>query len=849
MKPLLLSVLCLVCMATTPTLFAQTTLIVNSSLDDANSRDANPGDGVCSDMNNRCTLRAAIDEANASSGEVTIVLPGRLPGGVVGQYTLSRVAPNMMSNTYEDANEFGDLDINGSFSRLDIRGTGTPGPVLSVSPNDRIMHVGQGMTVNLSRIQFTGGTARAGSNGVANPGSGEMVDGEDGEDGGALYVGENAVVTLDQLTFNGNTTQSGGNGATPASGISRTTGGDAGSGGNGGALFIARGADVEATRCTFYQNGTGDAGGAGSGQGMDADGGAGGCAGNGGAIYAAGTITLRSCTVNANNCGDPGAGGPGVNGGSRGMAGDGGSGGGIASGRVLAGTLVREGTVRLENTIVAGNTSGDDQNNGKQPGTDMFDANQGRTIANIGYNLVGSDDAIPDFAGAATTLLGTAGSLLDPVITGLNRNDDEAVPTLTLGAMSPALNAGATIGDNDYDARGFVRPADGTQADIGATEANSSPTPVDIMIAELDVNNSGGGGEFVEIENRGEYTVQLDDYVLVGFGSASNTSCLTANLYAELEPGEVFVIADDGVDNRDQPLTFDVPANSCGSSMGNQFDNTSGAVGLYFGDGTNFTGFTAGSRTMDRIDVLVYDNGNTAARGTSGSLMNDLCGDFGLGSGCAATDAGDGESIQVTSDGQTVSSTPSPGEVNGSANVLPVAWLGFTATSTKVGTVDLWWATAREENNEGYLIEYAQAGQDWRDAGWQDALPNALTGGEYTHEMIGLAAGTYTFRLRQRDFDGTESFSDLATVRVLDDRAVAVYPNPVSTALTVNLNRVQIGEVADLSVLDALGRPVLTRRNETSPAVTFDVSTLAKGNYYLRVRTGDQTVVRPIYVR
>ena len=146
---------------------AQTTFTVNSTADDSNARDAMPGDGVCvdgftgsnPDAEPRCTLRAAIDEANATSGAVIINLPGQLTGGASGSYTLSRTAPNMMSATFEDDNAFGDLDLGGDFSSLTIRGTGTPGPQVTIGPNDRVFDLLSG-EVTIERVTITGGTAQ-----------------------------------------------------------------------------------------------------------------------------------------------------------------------------------------------------------------------------------------------------------------------------------------------------------------------------------------------------------------------------------------------------------------------------------------------------------------------------------------------------------------------------------------------------------------------------------------------------------------------------------------------------------------------------------------------------------------
>ena len=823
-----------------PTLsYAQTTLIVNSNLDDGNARDANPGDNVCEDNNGRCTLRAAIDEANALSGDVTIVIPGRLPMGVVGTYTLSRVAPNMMSNTYEDNNEFGDLDLNGSFATLTLQGTGTPGPKITISPNDRILDVGSGKTVNLERLWLTGGTARAGNNGNGDGSGPTGVDGEDGQDGGALFVGENATVNIDQVSFTSNATQSGGNGATPASSIDRTKGGDAGDGGDGGAVYISTGATVNVNRSTFYQNGTGDAGGAAAGQASGpADGGDGGDGGSGGAIYNAGTLTIKNSTINANTNGASGSGEGGVNGGADGAVGEGGNGGGIANAQSVDGSLTDQGTLTLENTIVAGNTAGDDTDNGTQPGTDLFDASSGSTITLNGSNIIGINDAVDNLTG---DLIGTLMTAVDPIITGLNNNADEAVPTLALGSGSPAIDAGSSTTDNDYDAKGFVRPAEGTSADIGATETNSVPTPVDLRIVELDVNNSSGSGEFVEIKNAGVYPVQMDDFVLVGFGTSS-TSCAAINLYGELQAGELFTVADDGVANRDQMFSFDMPTDNCGSDAANQFANESGAVGLYKGRATNFGGFEAGSRSGERQDVIVYDN--SESNSPAGRSMMDLCGAFGLSSDCAGYDGGDNQSIQVSDDGTTSTGTPSPGEQNSGA--LPVVWGTIRATSPKAGVVDLNWSSEYEAFSAGFFIEQTTP-NGWADAGWVDGKGNSPVGHSYAHRLENVASGTHVFRLRQVDLDGSESFSPLVTVDVSAPSALSVFPNPARDWLTVRLPEGS-ADVVPVVLRNGLGQPVLTR-SVGADATELPLTDLRPGLYYLTVVVNGETVTQPVQVR
>src|SRR5687768_16823281 len=74
------------------------TLTVNAVHDDV---DAVPGDGVCQTVTAVCTLRAAIQEANALAGPDLILLPA-------GTYTLT--IPQPLPGTSVDP-EHGDLDI------------------------------------------------------------------------------------------------------------------------------------------------------------------------------------------------------------------------------------------------------------------------------------------------------------------------------------------------------------------------------------------------------------------------------------------------------------------------------------------------------------------------------------------------------------------------------------------------------------------------------------------------------------------------------------------------------------------------------------------------------------------
>src|SRR5262249_23028818 len=87
--------------------------------------DINPGDGVCATSGGGCSLRAAVQEANALPGTDRIFVPA-------GVYVLS------LAGAGEDQAATGDLDLTDS---VGIFGAGAVLTVIDGNGTDRIFHV------------------------------------------------------------------------------------------------------------------------------------------------------------------------------------------------------------------------------------------------------------------------------------------------------------------------------------------------------------------------------------------------------------------------------------------------------------------------------------------------------------------------------------------------------------------------------------------------------------------------------------------------------------------------------------------------------------------------------------
>lgn len=115
--------------------------------------DSNPGNGLCATASGACSLRAAVQEANALGGSHFIEIPAVVAPGI---YALT------LHGAGDDAATSGDLDIHADVT---IFGTGSGRITITASPTDRIFDVHPGGRLRLSDFMIQGGRAEGGSGG------------------------------------------------------------------------------------------------------------------------------------------------------------------------------------------------------------------------------------------------------------------------------------------------------------------------------------------------------------------------------------------------------------------------------------------------------------------------------------------------------------------------------------------------------------------------------------------------------------------------------------------------------------------------------------------------------------
>jgi len=150
--------------------------------------DALPGDGRCATAVATCTLRAAVQEANATAGRDDIVLPR-------GDYFFE------LPGDHEDAAATGDLDLADDVS---LRGAAANLTVIDAGSLDSVLHVLPGVNAEISGVTIHGGLHRDFSNGAGglfNEGTLHLVDSVVAGNAAPIAYGTGGLLNLGNATI------------------------------------------------------------------------------------------------------------------------------------------------------------------------------------------------------------------------------------------------------------------------------------------------------------------------------------------------------------------------------------------------------------------------------------------------------------------------------------------------------------------------------------------------------------------------------------------------------------------------------------------------------------------------
>lgn len=134
---------------------------------------------------------------------------------------------------------------------------------------------------------------------------------------------------------------------------------------------------------------------------------------------------------------------------------------------------------------------------------------------------------------------------------------------------------------------------------------------------------------------------------------------------------------------------------------------------------------------------------------------------------------------------------------------LPIDLMSFTGDATELGN-ELYWQTMAEINNDYFVIESSVDAGNFSPIGNIDGAGNSVQPIDYYFLDQDPIAGVTYYRLKQVDFDGKFSYSDIVAVKRLSAGEIVLTPNPVKDILNVEIN-VAEGGLYSFVLTDLLG--------------------------------------------
>ena len=233
-----------------------------------------------------------------------------------------------------------------------------------------------------------------------------------------------------------------------------------------------------------------------------------------------------------------------------------------------------------------------------------------------------------------------------------------------------------------------------------------------------------------------------------------------------------------------------------------------GGSGVYrtFDDGMNWENISDGLPFLNLISRLLEYNGNILAATSDGLWQRDL--------------------LQI-----------------------PVELVSFTASANR-NSVELKWKTATEKNNSGFEIQRRRNGDYWTDLTFIRGKGTTTEPGEYFYSDKDISEGSYSYRLKQIDYNGVYEYSRIVEVDYSSPVQYSLeqnYPNPFNPSSTIAFS---IGETSSVTirVYNSVGGEVCVLINEQKPAgnytLNFNGNGLASGVYYYKLTAGNFNAIR-----
>ena len=188
-----------------------------------------------------------------------------------------------------------------------------------------------------------------------------------------------------------------------------------------------------------------------------------------------------------------------------------------------------------------------------------------------------------------------------------------------------------------------------------------------------------------------------------------------------------------------------------------------------------------------------------------------------------------------------------------SVTPLPIELLDFSARMNG-NVVNLYWSTLTELNNDYFEVERADERLNWETVLTVPGAGNSTSLLTYSDVDRNPLKGVSYYRLKQVDYDGTASYSDIVSILNVQDNTTddaSLFPNPSAIGTVfLKLGSMLQGVPVDIKIYDLSGKLYL-RNTSTSheSEIQLNCEELPSGIYFVRISSTSTEVTKKLVIQ
>jgi hypothetical protein len=176
---------------------------------------------------------------------------------------------------------------------------------------------------------------------------------------------------------------------------------------------------------------------------------------------------------------------------------------------------------------------------------------------------------------------------------------------------------------------------------------------------------------------------------------------------------------------------------------------------------------------------------------------------------------------------------------------LPIELVSFNAKKMEGGSVSLMWVTASEVNNDYFTIERSINGIDFIPVLQLPGAGNSTKTLHYSTKDDNPLEGKNYYRLKQTDYDGAFTYSDIEEVKIVHECSIQIYPNVIDHNGVFHVKTSSGKGQLQLIIFSIKGMIVLEQSITTGNGIT-DIYTddrLAAGTYIIHIYDNENSML------